>query len=291
VREALGRDGAGARVVDEDASGVLAASITFSVALLMPSYQSCVIRAATSRPPRPKASPKASEMEATMPMNRMLMRSAAMPSWLIATRTAKATMAISAMRPRSGALVNPMRLPPTSMAPRTKRARSGATSRMTAATIRLGIHSRTSLSSTLTWVRPSTFAAATRKMKRTIHFTISAATTLGWKAVDRVPYTAPPCSANSRSTPPRSSTSRTRRARTFEMIQPMMMISRAPITCGIAFRNEFRAFVSDRNTASPQFVTPDIASSLESGIGRSAMQTASVRRCGLQPWRRASRSR
>ena len=75
------------------------------------------------------------------------------------------------------------------------------------------------------------------KKKRTIHFTTSEATTLGWKAPDRVPYTGLLCSANTRSAPARSRTSRTIRARTFEMIQPMMMISSAPITRGIAAMN------------------------------------------------------
>ena len=58
---------------------------------------------------------------------------------------------------------------------------------MTAATSRFGIHSRTWLSRSLTCGIPSTFAAATRKKKRTIHFTTSEATTLGWKALERVP--------------------------------------------------------------------------------------------------------
>ena len=75
------------------------------------------------------------------------------------------------------------------------------------------------------------------------------------------------------------------------MNQPMMMISNAPITCGIAFRNEFRAFESDRNRASPQVVTSVMASSLGSGSGRTAGLPASVRRRGLHPWRLSSRSR
>jgi hypothetical protein len=76
-------------------------------------------------------------------------------------------------------LVKPISPAPTSMAPRTNRASNGATSKMTAATISFGIYSTIWLSSSLTWVIPSTLAAATRKTIRMSHLTGSPATRLG----------------------------------------------------------------------------------------------------------------
>src|SRR6188472_212444 len=71
-------------------------------------YQSCVSCPATSRPPSPKASPKARANAATTPMNKVSTRFVAMPIWLIAMITANATIAISAIRPRSLALLKPI---------------------------------------------------------------------------------------------------------------------------------------------------------------------------------------
>src|SRR5947207_12627954 len=72
------------------------------------SYQPRVISAATSRPPRPNARPQASDTAATSPMNSGLTRLAAMPTWLTAMITAKAMIAIWAIRPSSVALVKPI---------------------------------------------------------------------------------------------------------------------------------------------------------------------------------------
>src|SRR2546423_15411097 len=126
--------------VAREASSALAR--TRSAVWRLDSYQPRVTSAATSRPPRPKARPKASDTAATSPMNSVLTRFAAMPTWLTAMITAKAMIAIWAIRPSSVALVNPIWPAATSIAPRTKRARTGATSRTIAATIRFGIQRR-----------------------------------------------------------------------------------------------------------------------------------------------------
>ena len=189
-------------------------------------------------------------------MNRVFTSSFAMPIWLTATTMANAhTATLATLARRSG---RPR--PDSAAAPRTRRDRPlAARPPMTSAiiaTTRFGNHSSSCWSTWETAGNPSASKALTRTISRTNHLAIVAtkpAASVCSPSCCTKPLRPARCARSLNLTARR--TDETTLARAAAMSQPMMRMSRKPITFGMAPRNRARAAVSEVMTAVPQSVT------------------------------------